>query len=180
MPLPGIASQLGAGVHARAHALSRAREPSSRSLHSPLHSGRTRAARALLSTLLSLRTAAAPKTEDRALRERAEGDTRGTLGAMTLKHTETDPVLTAGTSALKSLSAVTPPPAQQDRRCTSLASVRSRPAPASRPDAPEIAPSATRSSPAVEPNEANPCHNPAPSVVIAAAVPPSLPFSGAC
>lgn len=162
MPLPSISSQLGAGVHARAHTLSRSREPSSRSLHSPLHSGRTRAARALLSTLLSLCPAAAPKTEDRAVRERAEGDTRGTLGEMPLKNTETEPVLTAGTSALKSLSAVTPPPAQQDRRCTSLTSVRSRPAPASRPDAPEIAPSATRSSPAVEPNEASPCHNPAP------------------
>ena len=52
----------------------------------------------------------------------------GLVGGMTLKSSQTEPVLTAGTSAVTSLSAP-----QQDRRCTSLTSfseaVRSRPAP---------------------------------------------------
>ena len=102
-----------------------------------------------------------------------------------LKNAQTEPVTTAGASALTSLSA-------QDRPCASLTSfseseaVCSRPAPpavywtrdpspascprqvatqlrpnaplkapASRPDAPEIAPSATRSAAAAEPNETN-------------------------
>ena len=43
------------------------------------------------------------------------GDTRG--GAMTLRRTQTEPVLTVGTSAVTSLSAP-----QQERQCTSLTS----------------------------------------------------------
>ena len=60
--------------------------------------------------------------------ERVAGDTRGLVGAMTLTSTQTELVLTVGTSAVTSLSA-----AQQDRGCTSLTSFseedRSRPAP---------------------------------------------------
>ena len=129
-------------------------------MQSPLHS----AMRSLSGPIVSC-SAKAPKTgspfETREA-SRASGDTRGLVGAMTLalKNTQIEPVPTAGTSAVTSLSA------QQDRQCTSPTSfseaeaVRSCPAPPAvcctrdpiptpcplqvvfqlRPDAPEFVP----------------------------------------